>query len=150
MYFMTFRRRGVRATLPHVLLTLLLLGGISGSSWAQASAPADSIHRIALSVGRSLPITTTNPVLKVAVANPDIATVVVVTGGAVVGVVPTGPIDGGAVVAGVPDATFGGPPTVFVPGSAGWFGFTTFGDWTVAAGPPSTYTGSPFFTSVCQ
>ncbi len=79
MSLMTFRRRGMRATLPHVLLALLLLSGTSGMAWAQASAPADSIHRIALSVGRSLPITTTNPVLKVAVANPDIATVVVVT-----------------------------------------------------------------------
>lgn len=79
MYSMTFRRRVVRATRPHVLLALLLLGGTPGISWTQASAPADSIHRIGLSVGRSLPITTTKPVLKVAVANPDIATVVVVT-----------------------------------------------------------------------
>lgn len=79
MYFMNFRRRGPRATLPHALLALLLLGGTPGIAWTQASAPADSIHRIGLSVGRSLPITTTNPVLKVAVANPDIATVVVVS-----------------------------------------------------------------------
>jgi hypothetical protein len=63
---------------------------------------------------------------------------VVVTGGAVVGVVPAGPIDGGAVVVGEPEATFGGPPTVLVPGSAGWFGLTTFGDCTVAAVVPST------------
>jgi Flp pilus assembly secretin CpaC len=79
MYSMTFRRRVIRAAQPHVLLTLLLLGGTPGISWTQPTAPVDSIHRINLSVGRSLPITTTNPVLKVAVANPDIATVVVVT-----------------------------------------------------------------------
>ncbi|WP_396206542.1 type II and III secretion system protein family protein [Gemmatimonas sp.] len=79
MYSMTFRRRVIRAAQPHVLLALLLLSGTPGVSWTQPSAPADSIHRINLSVGRSLPITTTNSVLKVAVANPDIATVVVVT-----------------------------------------------------------------------
>lgn len=78
-YLMTLRRRVVHAMHPHVLLALLLLGGIPRVSWTQSSAPADSIHRIGLSVGRSLPITTANPVLKVAVANPDIATVVVVT-----------------------------------------------------------------------
>lgn len=63
---------------------------------------------------------------------------VVVVGPTVVGVVSTGPIEGGAVVVGVPEATFGGPPTVFVPGSAGWVGNTPFGDWTVADFVPST------------
>ena len=78
-YLMTFRRRVMHAMQPPVLLALLLLGALPSVSRTQSSAPADSIHRIGLSVGRSLPITTANPVLKVAVANPDIATVVVVT-----------------------------------------------------------------------
>jgi Flp pilus assembly secretin CpaC len=78
-YLMTLRRRVIHAMQPPVLLALLLLGALPSVSWTQSSAPADSIHRIGLSVGRSLPITTANPVLKVAVANPDIATVVVVT-----------------------------------------------------------------------
>jgi Flp pilus assembly secretin CpaC len=69
----------MHAMQPPVLLALLLLGALPSVSRTQSSAPADSIHRIGLSVGRSLPITTANPVLKVAVANPDIATVVVVT-----------------------------------------------------------------------
>jgi Flp pilus assembly secretin CpaC len=78
-YLMTLRRRVMHAMQPPVLLALLLLGALPSVSWTQSSAPVDSIHRIGLSVGRSLPITTSNPVLKVAVANPDIATVVVVT-----------------------------------------------------------------------
>lgn len=78
-YSMTFRRRVMRAAQPHVLLALLALGMSPATTRAQVSATADSIRRINLSVGRSLPITTTDPVLKVAVANPDIATVVVIT-----------------------------------------------------------------------
>ena len=52
MYSMTFRRRVIRAVQPHALLALLLLGGTPRVSWTQPSAPADSIHRINLSVGR--------------------------------------------------------------------------------------------------
>lgn len=81
-YFMALRRRVMHATNPHaslVLLALLWLAAMPVRGTAQATASADSIHRINLSVGRSLPISSKQPVLKVAVANPDIATVVVVT-----------------------------------------------------------------------
>ena len=78
-YSMTLRRRLMRATERTRLLALMLLVAAPRLVMAQASATPDSIHRIALSVGRSLPISSRDPVLKVAVANPDIATVVVVT-----------------------------------------------------------------------
>ncbi len=81
-YFMALRRRVMRATNPQaslVLLALLWLAAMPVRAAAQATASVDSIHRINLSVGRSLPISSKQPVLKVAVANPDIATVVVVT-----------------------------------------------------------------------
>lgn len=78
-YSMTLRRCVKRATERTRLLALMLLIAAPRIVMAQASAAPDSIHRIALSVGRSLPISSKDPVLKVAVANPDIATVVVVT-----------------------------------------------------------------------
>lgn len=62
-----------------MVLPTVLLGLSPYPIRAQAVAPADSIRRISLAVGRSLPIATTEPVLKVAVANPEVATVVVVT-----------------------------------------------------------------------
>ncbi len=79
MYFMTLRHRVMRAANRHALLVLLCLGTTSVPASAQPSPPSDSIHRINLSVGRSFPIASKEPVLKVAVANPDIATVVVIT-----------------------------------------------------------------------
>lgn len=78
-YSMTLRRCAMRAAERTRLLALMLLIAAPRIVMAQVSATPDSIHRIALSVGRSLPISSKDPVLKVAVANPDVATVVVVT-----------------------------------------------------------------------
>ena len=46
---------------------------------AQSGLPADPVLRISLAAGRSLPLTTPDPITKVAVANPDIADVVIIT-----------------------------------------------------------------------
>lgn len=67
------------ATHPLVLLALALLTVSPRIVRTQAAPPADTVIKISLSVGRSVALTTTDPIIKVAVANPDIATVVVVT-----------------------------------------------------------------------
>ena len=67
------------ATRPLLLLALTLLGISPRVARAQAPVTTDSIIKISLSIGRSVPLSTTDPIIKVAVANPDIANVVVVT-----------------------------------------------------------------------
>lgn len=78
-YFNTLRCRAHDAALRCCALAVLLTGTTPASAWTQPAPSTDSIHRINLSVGRSMPISSTDPILKVAVANPDIATVVVIT-----------------------------------------------------------------------
>lgn len=78
-YSMTPRRRPLIATRPLFVLALTLLGVSPRLARAQAPTTADSIVKLSLSIGRSVPLTTIDPIIKVAVANPDIATVVVVT-----------------------------------------------------------------------
>lgn len=58
---------------------LLLLTAAPRAAWAQPTVSNDSIVRLALSVGRSLPLTSPDPVTKVAVADPEIADVVLIT-----------------------------------------------------------------------
>jgi pilus assembly protein CpaC len=67
------------ATRPPLLLALTLLGISPRVARAQAPVTTDTIIKISLSIGRSVPLSTTDPIIKVAVANPDIANVVVVT-----------------------------------------------------------------------
>jgi Flp pilus assembly secretin CpaC len=69
----------MHATHPLFLLTLAVLAFSPRSVRAQSPVLADSIVKLALSIGRSIPLTTTDPIIKVAVANPEVATVVVVT-----------------------------------------------------------------------
>ena len=76
---MTLQRRPMHATHPLFLLTLAVLAFSPRSVRAQSPVLADSIVKLALSIGRSIPLTTTDPIIKVAVANPEVATVVVVT-----------------------------------------------------------------------
>ena len=59
-----------------LVLSALLVGVVPG---ARAQAPADTILRIGLTVGRSHPLTTRDPVTRVAVADPQVADVVVIT-----------------------------------------------------------------------
>lgn len=61
------------------LLTCSLPGLAPRAAAAQSAPAADSIVRISLSIGRSLPLSTVDPIIKVAVANPEVATVIVVT-----------------------------------------------------------------------
>ena len=71
------------STAAHLAALALLtfsLPGLAPRAAAAQSAPAtDSIVRISLSIGRSLPLSTVDPIIKVAVANPEVATVIVVT-----------------------------------------------------------------------
>jgi Flp pilus assembly secretin CpaC len=67
------------ATHSLFLLTLAVLAFSPRAVRAQSPVLADSIVKLALSIGRSIPLTTTDPIIKVAVANPEVATVVVVT-----------------------------------------------------------------------
>jgi len=67
------------ATRPLLLLALACLGLSPRIARAQAPTATDTIIKLSLSIGRSIPLSTTDPIIKVAVANPDIATVVVVT-----------------------------------------------------------------------
>ncbi|MDQ8161831.1 MAG: pilus assembly protein N-terminal domain-containing protein [Gemmatimonadota bacterium] len=62
-----------------VLLTCSLPGLAPRAAAAQSAPATDSIVRISLSIGRSLPLSTVDPIIKVAVANPEVATVIVVT-----------------------------------------------------------------------
>lgn len=62
-----------------VLLTCALPGLAPRAAAAQSAPATDSIVRISLSIGRSLPLSTVDPIIKVAVANPEVATVIVVT-----------------------------------------------------------------------
>lgn len=62
-----------------VLLTCSLPGLAPRTAAAQSAPATDSIVRISLSIGRSLPLSTVDPIIKVAVANPEVATVIVVT-----------------------------------------------------------------------
>lgn len=78
-YFTLFPNGVQRLVGPIALTTLLLVSTTPRPARPQSVASPDSIQRISLAIGRSLPITTVDPVLKVAVANPDVATVVVVT-----------------------------------------------------------------------
>jgi pilus assembly protein CpaC len=61
------------------LLTCSLPGLAPRAAAAQSAPTTDSIVRISLSIGRSLPLSTVDPIIKVAVANPEVATVIVVT-----------------------------------------------------------------------
>jgi Flp pilus assembly secretin CpaC len=56
----------------------LLAAAFLGGATALAQAPGEVITRINLPVGRSLPITTQNPITRVSVATPEIADAVVV------------------------------------------------------------------------
>jgi pilus assembly protein CpaC len=67
------------ATHPLLLLAFAFLAVSPRAARAQGPVTTDSIIKISLSIGRSVPLTTTDPIIKVAVANPDIANVVVVT-----------------------------------------------------------------------
>lgn len=58
-------------------LLLLFLFLLASRAAAQSPMSTDTILRIGLSVGRSLPLTTPDPITRVAVANPEIADVVV-------------------------------------------------------------------------
>ena len=78
-YSMTPRRRPMIATRPLLLFALTLLGVSPRLARAQSVVTTDSIIKLSLSIGRSIPLSTTDPIIKVAVANPDIANVVVVT-----------------------------------------------------------------------
>jgi pilus assembly protein CpaC len=62
-----------------VLLTCSLPGLAPRAAAAQSAPATDSIVRISLSIGRSLPLSAVDPIIKVAVANPEVATVIVVT-----------------------------------------------------------------------
>lgn len=64
---------------PTHLLFAVVLGGLAASaSVAGAQASDDPITRIELPAGRSLPITTVDPITRVSVATPDIADAVVI------------------------------------------------------------------------
>ncbi len=65
---------GMTLRLAAVVAVLLVAGGRSAS----AQTAPENILRIALVAGRSYPLTTPDPITKIAVANPDIADVVVV------------------------------------------------------------------------
>ena len=74
----SIQRSRAYATTRYLVVLAASLAGLATSP-ALAQPTTDTILRISLSAGRSLPITTVNPVTKVAVANPEIADVVVVT-----------------------------------------------------------------------
>ena len=78
-YSMTPRPRPMIATRPLLLFALTLLGVSPRLARAQSPGTTDSIIKLSLSIGRSIALSTTDPIIKVAVANPDIANVVVVT-----------------------------------------------------------------------
>ena len=70
---MNTRKSDRRVALCVALLTTWLLGGTR-----RLDAQADPITPVGLSVGRSYPVTTASPILRVSVANPEIADVVLV------------------------------------------------------------------------
>ena len=72
------RRRSARQPLRSLSLAVLTGALLAGASTASAQAQADTIIRINLPVGRSLPITTQDPITRVSVAAPEIADAVVV------------------------------------------------------------------------
>lgn len=74
----SIQRSRAYATTRYLVALAASLAGLATSP-AHAQPTTDTILRISLSAGRSLPITTVNPVTKVAVANPEIADVIVVT-----------------------------------------------------------------------
>ncbi|MBY0490466.1 MAG: pilus assembly protein N-terminal domain-containing protein [Gemmatimonadaceae bacterium] len=75
---MSAPRRGQLVRLWQVLaLLLFFLLLLASRAIAQSPVSSDTILRISLSVGRSLPLTTPDPITRVAVANPEIADVVV-------------------------------------------------------------------------
>jgi Flp pilus assembly secretin CpaC len=68
-----------RFRLPRAVAALALASAtVAAPSRASAQVPADSVVRIDLSPGRSLPLTTQNPITRVSVATPEIADAVVV------------------------------------------------------------------------
>jgi len=72
------RQRWSRQPIRRLPLALLVAAALCGGATAFAQVPVDSIIRINLPVGRSLPITTQNPITRVSVATPEIADAVVV------------------------------------------------------------------------
>ena len=76
-------RRRLRATvaiIAAITVAWVMPGAASSLAAQPPSAPAtDTVLRLSLSAGRSLPLTTADPITRVAVANPEIADVVVVS-----------------------------------------------------------------------
>jgi Flp pilus assembly secretin CpaC len=71
--------RGIRAALLGVAAVGCAVCSIAATARAQEHVQEDVVTPIDMSVGRSLPLTVSAPITKVAVANPDIADVVVIS-----------------------------------------------------------------------
>jgi Flp pilus assembly secretin CpaC len=74
------RLRAIVTILAAVAAASMLPGAATSLAAQQPIAPVtDTVLRLSLSAGRSLPLTTADPITRVAVANPEIADVVVVS-----------------------------------------------------------------------
>ena len=70
--------KSFRQSRTHLLFAFVLGGLAASASVARAQAGDDPITRIELPAGRSLPITTVDPITRVSVATPEIADAVVI------------------------------------------------------------------------